>query len=310
MLAPIDETGGDKEPLNRYVRNLDSEAEDIEAGRLLYVAATRARSRLHLLGCMKVDEHGVVTMPARRSLLGIAWRALSESTGLPAPSNPESADGQTHDVDRLRRLPADLDICAAPEPASWDYSDRELDAAAQIEFSWVGETARHIGSVVHRWLQRIAEDEMRGWDRARLENMRKAFRDELRMHGIPESEIDAATTHVVSALANSLEDPRGRWLLGPQKDAKNEFRITALIEGERRNLLIDRTFIDSEGKRHIVDGKTSRQEGADAEGFLDQERERYRQQLERYAIALGADDSDLGLYFPLLSGWREWKKQR
>ena len=43
--------------------------------------------------------------------------------------------------------------------------------------------------------------------------------------------------------------------------------------------------------------------------FLDNERERYRAQLERYAQlmqALGDEPIRLGLYFPLLSGWREW----
>jgi hypothetical protein len=28
----------------------------------------------------------------------------------------------------------------------------------QIEFSWAGETARHVGTVVHRWPQRIAKE--------------------------------------------------------------------------------------------------------------------------------------------------------
>jgi len=207
----------------------------------------------------------------------------------------------------LRRLPADWSLPALPPAVNWVSLQDEGRVGEQIEFSWVGETARHIGSVVHRWLQRIAEDEMQGWDRARLEKMRKAFRNELGMRGIPETEIDAATARVVAALATSLEDERGRWLLGPQKEAKNEFRITALIDGERRNLVIDRTFIDSDGKRRIVDYKTSGHEGADVEGFLDQERERYRDQLERYALALGEHQTSLGLYFPLLSGWREWK---
>jgi len=148
---------------------------------------------------------------------------------------------------------------------------------------------------------------MKGWDRARLQKMRKAFRDELGMRGIPEAEIDAATTRVVSALGNSLEDPRGRWLLGPRQDAQNEFRITALIDGERRNLVIDRTFIDDEGKRRVVDYKTSSHEGADIERFLDQERERYRKQLDAYAAALGG--ASRGLYFPLHAGWREWADQ-
>ena len=39
------------------------------------------------------------------------------------------------------------------------------------------------------------------------------------------------------------------------------------------------------------------------------ERERYRPQLERYAElvgALGNEPLRLGLYFPLMSAWREW----
>jgi hypothetical protein len=46
------------------------------------------------------------------------------------------------------------------------------------------------------------------------------------------------------------------------------------------------------------------------ESFLDRERERYRAQLERYArLMRGMDDHPvrLGLYFPLLGGWREWE---
>ena len=52
LIAPIDETGGEKEPLYQYVRQLDREAEDIEAGRLFLcrgdargVAAASARVR-------------------------------------------------------------------------------------------------------------------------------------------------------------------------------------------------------------------------------------------------------------------------
>jgi ATP-dependent helicase/nuclease subunit A len=51
-------------------------------------------------------------------------------------------------------------------------------------------------------------------------------------------------------------------------------------------------------------------EGAGVEAFLDSERERYRAQLDRYARLLARIDARpvrLGLYFPLLSGWREWE---
>ena len=74
------------------------------------------------------------------------------------------------------------------------------------------------------------------------------------------------------------------------------------------HVTIDRTFV-AEGVRWIVDFKTGTHEGADREAFLDRERERYRDQLERYAAfvrALDARPIRLGLYHPLLGGWREW----
>jgi hypothetical protein len=58
-----------------------------------------------------------------------------------------------------------------------------------------------------------------------------------------------------------------------------------------------------------VDYKTSSHEGADLEGFLNREKDRYRGQLDRYAELMRAADNKpvrRGLYFPLLKGWREW----
>ena len=61
--------------------------------------------------------------------------------------------------------------------------------------------------------------------------------------------------------------------------------------------------------RWIVDCKTGTHEGGDLEAFLDREQDRYRAQLERYAALMRMLDNrpvKLGLYFPLLKGWREW----
>ncbi len=57
-----------------------------------------------------------------------------------------------------------------------------------------------------------------------------------------------------------------------------------------------------------MDYKTSSHEGADQDAFLERERVRYQAQLARYAAALGSGPgTQLGLYFPLLAGWREWE---
>jgi ATP-dependent exoDNAse (exonuclease V) beta subunit len=115
---------------------------------------------------------------------------------------------------------------------------------------------------------------------------------------------DGAVARALAALAAALADARGRWVLGPHPYSATEHRLTAFADGAIRRLVIDRLFETAAGERWIVDYKTSAHEGADREGFLDRERDRYAAQLERYARALGGT-SRLGLYFPLLGGWRE-----
>ncbi len=111
----------------------------------------------------------------------------------------------------------------------------------------------------------------------------------------------------MEALSQTIEDTRGRWLLGAQTDARNEYRLGSYSAGERREWIIDRCFVDEKGRRWIIDYKTSSHQGADIDAFLDREKTRYAPQLERYArLFPGKDTIHLGLYFPLLKGWREW----
>jgi len=303
LLAPIDETGGDKEPLYQYVRQLDREAEDIEAGRLFYVAATRAESRLHLLGCVKVDEDGVVKMPSRRSLLGLAWPAVESSVRL-----PEAAVGEEEAVvlptGELRRLPSGYQMPAVPQAVEWKVVEEGREEEP-IEFSWVGETARHVGTVVHRWLQRIAEDELRGWSRERIERLVPQFRQDLERKGVQTSEIEMAAGLVKTALVNTIEDERGRWILGPHQEAWTEYRFRTL---EGRRLVADRRIREEGGEEWVIDYKTSRHEGAGLDAFLDREKERYAPQLEQYSESL--ECARMGLYFPLIKGWREWRREK
>jgi len=314
LLAPIKQAGAEDDPAYKYLKNLDREAEDTEAARLLYVAATRAERRLCLLACLDRDEESdsreeeeraanesSSAKPAnKRSLLGIAWPVVSEI--VPSSLGRVAAFGGgvvTDATDTLRRLSADFVLPGPPEALRWQAPPKGREEEP-IEFSWAGETARHVGTVVHRWLQRIAEDGLTGWDAHRIERLQLRIRAELRRRGVPASELAAATDLVSTALGNTLADERGRWLLGPHPEAKSEYRIRSATG----RYVIDRVLTDENGERWVVDYKTSRHLGADVEAFLDEERRRYAAQLDTYAAALGA--ARRGLYFPLHTGWRAW----
>jgi ATP-dependent exoDNAse (exonuclease V) beta subunit len=132
----------------------------------------------------------------------------------------------------------------------------------------------------------------------------------LRAEGVPEGELQQAVERVERALRGALDDERARWLLGgPHSDARCELRLTGRLDGELVHVAVDRTLVDKQGNRWIVDYKTGLHEGGDLDGFLDREQERYRAQLERYARVLHGLDGRpvrVALYFPLLQAWREW----
>ncbi len=306
LLAPMREAGAPKDSAYEYVRSLEREAEDIEAGRLFYVAATRAASRLHLLGCIKRDADGAAKPPGRRALLYKAWAVAAAHVG-PAPQRSAAVEIPALPADVLTRLAPGFALPALPPAVNWKAPATGSQENEVIEFSWAGEIARHVGTVVHRWMQRIADDALEGWTAGRIEALRPQLARELERRGVRAAECGAAAERVVRALQQTLQDERGRWLLGPRADARSEYRVRAIVGTVLHSYVMDRVFCDESGTRWIVDYKTSSHEGADLEAFLDRERERYEAQLARYASALGAtQETKLGLYFPLLAGWREW----
>jgi len=304
LLAPIDETGSGEDPTYKYVRELDKDADDIESGRLFYVAATRAKQRLHLLACAKATEDLAARDPSKRSLLSKMWWQAREHFG-PAPASAIAEPERMPIRDVLQRLPADFAVPGAPKSVKWTAPEEGREEA-EIEFSWASETAKRVGSVVHRWLQRIADDELIGWDAKRVDVLTKRFAKELERRGVPSRDLTVSVELVLAALKNSISDERGRWVLGPHPQARSEHRMRVCQASSPSTYVMDRIFTTTDGERWIVDYKTSRHEGADLDAFLDREQERYRSQLNVYATLV--KDSLQGLYFPLLRGWRQLHK--
>jgi ATP-dependent helicase/nuclease subunit A len=108
------------------------------------------------------------------------------------------------------------------------------------------------------------------------------------------------------------DDPRGRWLLGLTNEiseVESELALTGVVQGKLVQGVVDRTFVDTDGVRWIVDFKTSTHEGGGLEHFLDEEVARYRPQLHRYSRLIKQWQPGMplrmALYFPLLGAWRE-----
>ncbi len=315
LMAPIDARGGPRDPLYGWIRRLERARVEHETGRLLYVAATRARERLHLLGHAEVKEkEGLYTVRAPSgSFLERLWPAVVsryEARLDAADQVPETQDATDEPaVPPLRRLPCDWAPPALPGAVASPSPAAVPTPGEPVPFDWAGEGARAAGSVVHRLLEAWGCDGLpREGDAPGVAT--RYVRTALREQGLSGTPLDEAAGRVARAAAATLADPRGRWLFDPgHGEARGELALTAVLDGELVSLVVDRTFVDADGVRWIVDFKTSDHGGGGLDAFLDREQARYRAQLERYGRVLALIDDRpqrLALYFPLVGGWREW----
>ena len=349
LLAPFEQTGlhpGQRDRINRLVRKARDRCDEQEKLRLLYVACTRAKHQLHLVARVFSKSDGQLKSPVSASLLKPLWPMVktelernqeSQRIGDSQLSSLSSGAQMMLDMDeglsavpKLERLG---DAVNVPQFAcfQWATHRQDLDSEAlKPEFSWAGRDARDIGTVVHSQLQRLsgdcAADVLDNPD-----HLADTAERQLKNLGVHQTKLERAVATVLKAVKNTLSDQRGRWILHAHEAARSEWALTVPLDSAEnaqtntdgsmatapqfaavQRVIIDRTFVDEAGVRWIVDFKTGDHGGGQVKSFLDAEQARYADQLNRYAdIMRHIDDRPIrvGLYFPMLKGWREWEPE-
>ncbi len=317
VLAPIREAGDFQAAIYDYINRTDKSKQSYEDARLLYVASTRARKTLHLAGHtgLKENKGEFNSEPKRHSLLAHLWPIVEEvyKEFIPDTDSQNEAESSVVINQETKRLNKDWKLPDAPDVIQWQVpTEDEFEEERQlIEFAWAGESIKHIGSVVHSAIQWIAEEGIEHWSSSRVQSETKSIELALQQLGVPTDELSVSVNRVIKALNNMLEDERGRWILSKDHTHQhNEYSLSGLHDGKLINAVLDRTFIDKDGVRWIIDYKTSRHEDSNKEYFLEHEKERYQEQLNKYGSLmkkLEKNEIKLGLYFPLLQGWKEWE---
>ncbi|MFO7726911.1 MAG: 3'-5' exonuclease, partial [Desulfonatronovibrio sp.] len=322
LLAPISAYGEKPHPTYDFIEHLKKSKEEHETGRLIYVAATRAAKRLHLLGAAKsnnsVKAGTLLVKPGKNSLLAPLWEQLEhqfEGAFEDAVSQKQSGDNPAKDLkepksNQLSRLPLHWSRPEFQAHCFEAFRDQSAHENIQepVPYYWAGDAIRHAGTCVHDLLAGIAGQGLEKWDGTDIENMSESIKTSLFRMGVSRHELDFAAGKVVQAVRQTLTDKTGRWILSPHHDAKCEYSLSALLDGEIIRAVIDRTFIDEQGIRWIIDYKTSAHEGGGLDDFLNREMTRYQDQIHRYMrIFRNMEKRTIraGLYFPLLGAWKE-----
>ena len=295
FLATLSATGSEDNNLYNLLRFEKAEKSRLESTRLLYIGVTRAMKSVYLSATL-ADKDGETTAPGSRTLLATIWDNLSQASVDYLPIRSMSLPFKQQDPlatrPSLLRLPADTFIANDSAQACAETTPVQNDDSAQIELTVVNQLQIEVGNLVHEALQNYLNNHQL-LDTANLAGLKNYWRRRLSAFSFVSGEIDIAMTKLEQSLQSTLQDSELRWVFDHgQEQSAAELALQSYASGFVHTHVIDRTFIDSNGVRWIIDYKSSQPLGKQSlESFLAEQVALYSGQLSRYRSLFENEDN-------------------
>ncbi|MCP4089071.1 MAG: UvrD-helicase domain-containing protein, partial [Gammaproteobacteria bacterium] len=276
LMGPIHAHTSSRDKLYDYLSSIAKTQLDYESGRQLYVACTRAERRLILTGTLKVRE-GVDAesiAPPKGSRLQQLWPMVGEQFQLQYEKQiqlheqePETAQLQLLSKDyRLYRTEqfdtkvSDALFVAKPSRNAESSASSTTSDDERLPY-YASTMKRHVGTLTHNWLEQIA-DQLELWPPERIQQQRDTFSVQLKQLGVGKSDLCRGVEMVSEHLKQTLSDEMGQYILSNHEQSVCELALERQEESGIKNYIIDRSFVDQQGVRWIIDYKTSTHEGS------------------------------------------------
>ncbi|MDG2277943.1 MAG: UvrD-helicase domain-containing protein [Pseudomonadales bacterium] len=244
-----------------------------EEKRLLYVASTRAKDSLYLTWTNTTEKsaQGLASLleaqgegaATTNNPLPLEQKPAPDRTAISPPNVTKSFQADLFQTHMYKRLPTDYEWLDADSPAI-EYPQTTLrDVVGSRQ-----EVA--VGVLVHQALlwwtrQQPRIDRIEHFLPARLEqwvqNLQLSTQDQVHICALARAQLEKFCVSEV-----------GIWALREHDSHVSELALTGLIDGEIRNVIIDRMFVDG-GERWILDYKSSQ---------LDQSTTNHTEMIVRY----------------------------
>lgn len=292
IMAPIKSAVEVHDPIYNYVLWCETQRQEYEGLRQLYVAVTRARKQLHCFG--SIYQKG----PSQHSLLARIWPVIANEFEV-----LEEVESQV--VTELLQPPLRrLSIEHFEKIPMLEQSSVNNYKPTIVHSDW----QRLVGIVLHRTLWQVANDGIEQWNLNKVAAQRKVWTQQLRQLCIEAQHLKSGLELLKQALTNTLQEKFAQIILSNQHaETYSEWQLTVYQKDEPVNIILDRAFLDKDQKFWIVDYKFVQHESDIAAAMSV-----YYAQLNQYARAVQALYANrhviAGLYFPLQAQWRAIEK--
>ena len=335
VIAPIDQKGQSTSLLRTLLKRVENEKQQYELGRLLYVAVTRVKNKLYLFGDVKfkpsekqLESGEIVVKAAKNSLLETLWDYVKpdfESLACayePVEKANCSDEAFIPPVCRLSLERTGFQSYQAqstlepiesvkPEIGLSGNDDIENQTSQDLKLGNQHDALLNttVGNLVHAIFEQMVGDDLASWNTDEISKKLPIYERWLSQHGLPKDQMTLALERVKVSLCHSIANSNFVWAMqNTHKASACELALTSKSSDGIQNHIVDRTFVDDDGTRWIIDYKTSVFEGDEVEAFIDKQIQHYRPQLARYSKLFNQMESRAQkwvLYFSYLDRWVE-----
>lgn len=274
LVSPMKAAHHEHCALYDYLGQLDEEKSYYESQRLLYVAVTRAKSRLYLL-----DGSG------RKSKK--SFRGLLKNQDFISQKEQEQTMTQVCAYPKLARLPQEFYQNAEADERPFLNAGPQLSPAIP----------RLIGIVTHRLLQWICDKHPKNQEDIPWAMVMAEFKK----LGVDKTTQESALATIKTQINGLFNDPIGLWLIAPHEEEHNEYELLVAHNQRLVTRIIDRTFV-ADNQLWIIDFKTGKEDK--------ESQKKYKEQLNQYASYLSHKTKrpiQCGLYYLSNQHWSEWR---
>ena len=311
--------------LYQFLRDENKRVSLFESTRLLYVAATRAKSKLFLLANLALNDKDELKAPTANALLSRLWGTLADQAKRVSVSNDFTQEDQMLDSEAAYPLLKRLSLASINSAITDAQQDAGRVSSMGGDVSYLAESQSQegqatqlpslIGTCVHEVFEQLAKLEQRSLSDDAIQSQQVIWRCRLLQLGVKPQQLDDALNTVVTAVQAVLNNTDGQWIFdASHRAAHNEWPLSYLsdeVPSSVYHYVIDRSFIDKNNVRWIIDYKISAPSGAvTADDFVEQQKKQYAAQLSQYKNAVtqfdrvsgeSVEETKCALYFPLIN---------
>jgi len=311
FLAALAGTGESSDTLYELLRHEKLTKSKLENTRLMYIGVTRAIKSAHLSAALKRGKEES-TNPDPRSLLSTIWAAILQNKFVEFVNMDDINTENTLESKRtsqlktatlLKRIPVSL----LPQTSWFEVTEKSDDNNQHHPHPSFNEDPRldlmldtQIGNLIHEALQvALINKNLLSDDSLNLQ--RRRWQQHLLRYGFGLDKTHHAVAFIEDSLRKTLSNQELLWVFDhSQEKSVAEYELQSKNGDVVQNHIIDRSFLDFEDIRWIIDYKSAKKpDSILEEEFIAGQLNLYRPQLKRYH-ELFKDEKNKGVKTALL----------